>query len=65
MATDQEGFYSSYGIEPNYPSTSYLDDLAYAAAWLYKATHAYEYLRDAHSYWVRSHATDPSPGLIW
>ena len=65
MATDWEGIYSSYGIEQSYPSDSYLDDLAFAAAWLYKATNAYEYLKAAHTYWGRSHAVNPYPDIVW
>ena len=67
MATAREGLYSNYGIERNYASGSYLDDLAHAAVWLYKATHAYEYLRDAHLYWARSHVADSNPSsiIVW
>ncbi len=65
MATDREGIYSSHGIEQSYPSDSYLDDLAFAAAWLYKATHAYEYLKAAHIFWARSHIANPYPEIAW
>lgn len=67
MATGREGLYSAYGIERNYASASYLDDLAHAAVWLYKATHAYEYLRDAHLFWARSHVADSNPSsiIVW
>lgn len=34
-----------------YNSTSYFDDLTWAAAWLYKATRDPGYLSDAHSYY--------------
>ena len=66
FATNNEGKYSDYGIEQLYPSTTYLDDLAFAAAWMYKATGAYEYLADAHEYWDRSHKEDTdNPFVVW
>lgn len=67
MATERESLYSGYGKENAYVSSSFLDDLAHAAVWLYKATNAYEYLRDAHLYWARSHLSQPNPSsvIVW
>ncbi|KAK9826822.1 hypothetical protein WJX81_004238 [Elliptochloris bilobata] len=36
-----------------YNSTSYRDDLAWAASWMYKATGDQAYLADAYSYWTQ------------
>ena len=36
-----------------YNSTSYLDDMAWAATWLYSATGQIQYLSDAYSYWTQ------------
>ena len=66
FASNYEGKYSAYGIEQTYPSTTYLDDLAFAAAWMYKATGSYEYLEDAREYWDRSHKEDTdNPFVVW
>ena len=35
-----------------YNSTSYRDDLTWAAAWLYKATNDPGYLSDAYAFWT-------------
>lgn len=40
-----------------YNSTSYRDDLTWAAAWLYKATGDKDYLSNAYKYWVE-HTTE-------
>lgn len=45
---------SSLGIQIHaalYPSTGYIDELAWAAAWLYKATNTSQYLTDAQTYY--------------
>lgn len=45
---------SSLGVQIHaalYPSTGYLDELAWAAAWLYKATNTASYLTDAKNYY--------------
>ncbi len=52
---------SNQGIAPFqsfYPSSSYKDDLAWAAAWLYKATGESKYLTDAEKF--SASATNPS-----
>jgi len=35
-----------------YNSTSYLDDMAWAATWMYVATGTITYLEDAYNYWT-------------
>ncbi len=52
--TGPKGKYSNYykrAVHSIYPSTDYVDDLAWAAAWLYKATGDKDYLKDAESFW--------------
>ena len=47
-----------------YASTDYVDELAWAAAWLYKATGTQSYLTDARNYYAKVPATlcrRPSP----
>ena len=38
--------------QQQYPSTGYVDELAWAAAWLYKATGQASYLTDARKYYA-------------
>jgi len=47
------GYYSSSITDAGsfYPSTSYTDELAWAAAWLYRATGDGDYLTEAEAYW--------------
>ncbi|KAL4516484.1 hypothetical protein Ndes2526B_g05083 [Nannochloris sp. 'desiccata'] len=48
------GRYSAYykdAVGSIYPSTDYVDDLTWAAAWLYKATGDRSYLKDAEGFW--------------
>ena len=53
--TISEGLYSA--VYPRatsaYPSTDWVDDMAWGAAWLYRATGDVNYLNKAHDYWVR------------
>lgn len=54
MAKTQGGRYSDYGIAPLYPSGSKNDDMAYAAAWLYRAVGDQAYLDQAKGFWNQS-----------
>ncbi|KAK9809025.1 hypothetical protein WJX72_008102 [[Myrmecia] bisecta] len=58
--TSAEGKYSSYGISQLYPSSTFLDDLTTAAAWLYVATGEAPFLTQARQYWARSLAEEGS-----
>ena len=61
MAKKKEGRYSDYYKDVTYttfPSTDYLDNQAWAAAWLYRATKNKAYLTDAQSFWERSYGKD-------
>ncbi len=66
-----KGKYSAYykdAVGSIYPSTDYIDDLTWAAAWLYKATGDKNYLKDAEGYW-KSAADDadlyPGWDSVW
>ena len=39
-------------LSARYNSTSYYDDLTWAATWLYSATGQIQYLSDAYNYWT-------------
>lgn len=43
-----------------YKSTGFIDELAWAAAWLYKATNTASYLADAKKYYSQVSTPDPS-----
>lgn len=61
LAKKKEGRYSDYYKDVTYttfPSTDYLDNQAWAAAWLYRATKKRSYLKDAESFWERSYGRD-------
>jgi hypothetical protein len=60
-AKKKEGKYSDYHKDVTYttfPSTDYLDNQAWAAGWLYRATKSKSYLADAASFWERSYGKD-------
>lgn len=40
-------------VQSLYKSTGYIDELAWAAAWLYKATGSQKYLTDARTYYAK------------
>ncbi len=44
-----------------YKSTGYIDELAWAAAWLYKATGTTSYLDDARKYYSMVRVASDSP----
>ena len=56
MGKSQGGRYSDYGIDALYPSGSKNDDMAYAAAWLYRATKDATYLNQAISFYDQARA---------
>jgi endoglucanase len=61
LAKKKEGKYSDYFKDVTYttfPSTDYLDNQAWAAGWLYRATKVKSYLTDAESFWQRSYGKD-------
>jgi hypothetical protein len=61
LAKKKEGKYSDYFKDVTYttfPSTDYLDNQAWAAGWLYRATKTKTYLADAASFWERSYGKD-------
>jgi len=50
-----KGKYTEYykdAVGSIYPSSDYIDDLSWAAAWLYKATGDKKYLKDAEEFWT-------------
>lgn len=60
-AKTREGRYSEAfkeSVYTLYPSSDFLDNQAWAAAWLYKATKDARYLADAVKYWERSYGKD-------
>ncbi len=61
LAKKKQGKYSDYFKDVTYttfPSTDYLDNQAWAAGWLYRATKNKNYLNDAASFWERSYGRD-------
>lgn len=62
--TVSEGLYSK--VYPQaaraYPSTDWADDMAWGAAWLFRATGDANYLNAAHNYWTRG---DQNPYPCW
>ncbi len=62
--TVSEGLYSTVYPGPTsaYPSTDWTDDMAWGAAWLYRATGDASYLASALTYWNRG---DPNPYPCW
>lgn len=66
-----KGKYSAYypsAVGSIYPSSDYIDDLAWAAAWLYKATGDETYLKDAEGFWKSdAQSADIYPGWdsVW
>ncbi len=62
--TVSEGLYSTVypGPASAYPSTDWADDMAWAAAWLFRATGDANYLNSAINYWNRG---SPNPYPCW
>jgi hypothetical protein len=59
MATKNRGLYNKFiPTSTTYPSATYFDDLAWAAAWLYRATQEDQYLADAETFWATSMQTE-------
>ena len=55
-AITRQGHYSDYyreAVYSIYPSTDYLDDQTWAAAWLFRCSGQFKYLEDAASFWAR------------
>lgn len=48
-------------LTARYNSTSYYDDLTWAATWLYSATGQIQYLSDAYNYWTLHRNVRPQP----
>ena len=48
------GTYNNYVTDQLYPSGSYNDDLAYAAAWIYRMTGTMDFWRQAEKWWSKS-----------
>ncbi|KAL4545963.1 hypothetical protein Ndes2526B_g05084 [Nannochloris sp. 'desiccata'] len=68
MAKKKEGKYSDYFKDVTYttfPSTDFLDNQAWAAAWLYRATKKKSYLKDAESFWERSYGRNNAKADIF
>ncbi|KAL4520482.1 hypothetical protein Ndes2526A_g05046 [Nannochloris sp. 'desiccata'] len=64
----KEGKYSDYFKDVTYttfPSTDFLDNQAWAAAWLYRATKKKSYLKDAESFWERSYGRNNAKADIF
>jgi endoglucanase len=60
------GLYSdSIPGEDTYPSSSYWDDLAWGAVWLYKATNSSSYLDQARTLWSTKLAASRSLQFDW
>jgi endoglucanase len=69
IATRNRGLYNRFVPTSSvYPSSTFYDDLAWAAAWLYRATENEAYLADAETFWATSVQTEthvnPNP-YIW
>jgi hypothetical protein len=62
--TESEGLYNRVypGPASAYPSTDWIDDMTWAAAWLFRATGNTYYLSDAINYWNRG---SPNPYSCW
>ena len=48
------GTYTNYVTDQLYPSGSYNDDLAYAAAWMYRVTGSISFWTEAESWWSKA-----------
>lgn len=68
QATSNEGLYSDYfqdATAGTFPSSAFLDDQTWAAAWMYRATQDVKYLADADSFWQRSFGANRYNADVW